>query len=74
VRQDFIHQVIDRATVLLSAAAAAAAAAAAVLFVRIAQYECYMTSSTSIVTSLAHKEIVILGTQYAGESKKGIWT
>jgi hypothetical protein len=38
------------------------------------QYECYMTSSTCIVTSLTHKEIVILGTQYAGESKKGIWT
>ena len=38
------------------------------------QYECYMSSSTSIMTSLSHKEIVILGTQYAGESKKGIWT
>jgi ATP-dependent phosphoenolpyruvate carboxykinase len=33
-----------------------------------------MCSSTSIVTSLTHKEIIILGTLYAGESKKGIWT
>jgi len=38
------------------------------------QYESYMSSSTIIATSLAHREIVILGTQYAGESKKGIWT
>jgi phosphoenolpyruvate carboxykinase (ATP) len=48
---------------LLPAAAAAAA-----------QYASYVSSSTSISISLSHKEIVILGTQYAGESKKGIWT
>jgi len=34
----------------------------------------YMTSSTSVDLSLAHKELVILGTQYAGEMKKGVFT
>jgi len=34
----------------------------------------YMTSSTSVDLSLAHRELVILGTQYAGEMKKGVFT
>lgn len=34
----------------------------------------YMTSSTSIDFDFTRKEIVILGTQYAGEMKKGIFT
>ncbi len=34
----------------------------------------YMTSSTSIDMSLKHKEMVILGTMYAGEMKKGVFT
>merc|ERR1711963_846040 len=33
-----------------------------------------MTSSTSIAVSFARKEMVILGTQYAGEMKKGVFT
>lgn len=44
------------------------------------QYPCnrytdYMiTSSTSIDINLARKEMVILGTQYAGEMKKGLFS
>ncbi|KDD73382.1 phosphoenolpyruvate carboxykinase, partial [Helicosporidium sp. ATCC 50920] len=34
----------------------------------------YMTSSTSIDMSFKHREMVILGTQYAGEMKKGVFT
>ena len=33
-----------------------------------------MTSPTSIDVSLEHKEMVILGTQYAGEMKKGVFS
>merc|ERR1712050_40740 len=33
-----------------------------------------MTSSTSIAVSFARAEMVILGTQYAGEMKKGVFT
>ncbi|KAG6513879.1 hypothetical protein ZIOFF_024216 [Zingiber officinale] len=33
----------------------------------------YMTSSTSVDLNLARKEMVILGTQYAGEMKKGLF-
>jgi len=33
-----------------------------------------MTSSTSVAVSFARKEMVILGTQYAGEMKKGAFT
>merc|ERR1712054_711301 len=33
-----------------------------------------MTSSTSISVSFERKEMVILGTQYAGEMKKGVFT
>merc|ERR1719281_1521612 len=33
-----------------------------------------MTSSTSVSVSFARKEMVILGTQYAGEMKKGAFT
>merc|ERR1712203_809196 len=33
-----------------------------------------MTSSTSISVSFARKEMVILGTQYAGEMKKGVFS
>jgi phosphoenolpyruvate carboxykinase (ATP) len=33
-----------------------------------------MTSSTSVDLSFEHKQFVILGTQYAGEMKKGIFT
>jgi phosphoenolpyruvate carboxykinase (ATP) len=33
-----------------------------------------MTSSTSVAISFAEKEMVILGTEYAGEMKKGIFT
>jgi hypothetical protein len=32
-----------------------------------------MTSTTSVDISLKHKEMVILGTQYAGEMKKGVF-
>jgi len=38
------------------------------------RYTSYMTSSTSIDVSLEHKEMVILGTQYAGEMKKGVFS
>ncbi|XP_028234823.1 phosphoenolpyruvate carboxykinase (ATP)-like isoform X1 [Glycine soja] len=38
------------------------------------RYTHYMTSSTSIDLSLARKEMVILGTQYAGEMKKGLFS
>jgi phosphoenolpyruvate carboxykinase (ATP) len=34
----------------------------------------YMTSSTSIDINLKRKEMVILGTQYAGEMKKGLFS
>ncbi|KAG9138556.1 hypothetical protein Leryth_012901 [Lithospermum erythrorhizon] len=37
------------------------------------RYTHYMTSSTSIDLNLARKEMVILGTQYAGEMKKGLF-
>lgn len=33
-----------------------------------------MTSQTSIDLSLKHREMVILGTMYAGEMKKGVFT
>ncbi len=33
-----------------------------------------MTSTTSVTLNLAKKEFVILGTQYAGEMKKGVFT
>lgn len=32
-----------------------------------------MTSDTSVDISLLHNEMVILGTQYAGEMKKGVF-
>ncbi|XP_020224381.1 phosphoenolpyruvate carboxykinase (ATP) [Cajanus cajan] len=38
------------------------------------RYTHYMTSSTSVDISLARKEMVILGTQYAGEMKKGLFS
>ena len=38
------------------------------------RYTGYMTSSTSIDFNFKRGEIVILGTQYAGEMKKGIFT
>jgi ATP-dependent phosphoenolpyruvate carboxykinase len=33
-----------------------------------------MTSTTSVSLNFARREMVILGTQYAGEMKKGIFT
>ncbi|MBT8398858.1 MAG: phosphoenolpyruvate carboxykinase (ATP) [Rhodothermia bacterium] len=38
------------------------------------RYTFHMTSDTSVDLSLSHREFVILGTQYAGEMKKGIFT
>lgn len=38
------------------------------------KYTSHMTSSTSVDLSFEHREIVILGTEYAGEMKKGIFT
>jgi len=38
------------------------------------RYTSYMTSATSIDVSLQHKEMVILGSQYAGEMKKGVFS
>jgi len=38
------------------------------------RYTGYKTSSTSIDFNFTRKEIIILGTQYAGEMKKGIFT
>ncbi|KAJ6378963.1 hypothetical protein OIU78_029057 [Salix suchowensis] len=38
------------------------------------RYTHYMTSSTSIDLNLARSEMVILGTQYAGEMKKGLFS
>lgn len=38
------------------------------------RYANYMTSSTSVDISLKHKEMVILGTEYAGEMKKGVFS
>ncbi|KAG8478482.1 hypothetical protein CXB51_028282 [Gossypium anomalum] len=38
------------------------------------RYTHYMTSSTSIDINLKRKEMVILGTQYAGEMKKGLFS
>ncbi|KAK2446334.1 phosphoenolpyruvate carboxykinase (ATP) [Trifolium repens] len=38
------------------------------------RYTHYMTSSTSIDMNLTRKEMVILGTQYAGEMKKGLFS
>eukprot|EP00246_Nothoceros_aenigmaticus_P002378 TRINITY_DN13247_c0_g1_i1.p1 TRINITY_DN13247_c0_g1~~TRINITY_DN13247_c0_g1_i1.p1 ORF type:complete len:655 (+),score=106.13 TRINITY_DN13247_c0_g1_i1:605-2569(+) len=38
------------------------------------RYTHYMTSSTSIDINLRRKEMVILGTQYAGEMKKGLFS
>ncbi|CAA2994232.1 phosphoenolpyruvate carboxykinase (ATP)-like [Olea europaea var. sylvestris] len=38
------------------------------------RYTHYMTSSTSIDMNLDRKEMVILGTQYAGEMKKGLFS
>lgn len=38
------------------------------------RYTHYMTSSTSIDLNLSRKEMVILGTQYAGEMKKGLFS
>ncbi|PWA57996.1 phosphoenolpyruvate carboxykinase 1 [Artemisia annua] len=37
------------------------------------RYTHYMTSSTSVDLNLARREMVILGTQYAGEMKKGLF-
>ncbi|CAI0393577.1 unnamed protein product [Linum tenue] len=37
------------------------------------RYTHYMTSSTSIDLNLGRREMVILGTQYAGEMKKGLF-
>lgn len=34
----------------------------------------YMTSSTSVGINLARREMVILGSEYAGEMKKGIFS
>ncbi|XP_031279233.1 phosphoenolpyruvate carboxykinase (ATP)-like [Pistacia vera] len=38
------------------------------------RYTHHMTSSTSIDINLSRKEMVILGTQYAGEMKKGLFS
>ncbi|MCO5599578.1 hypothetical protein L7F22_053684 [Adiantum nelumboides] len=38
------------------------------------RYTHYMTSSTSIDLNLKRKEMIILGTQYAGEMKKGLFS
>jgi len=38
------------------------------------RYTSQMTSDTSVALSLARREFVILGTEYAGEMKKGIFT
>ncbi|KAI8462671.1 MAG: phosphoenolpyruvate carboxykinase, splice variant [Monoraphidium minutum] len=38
------------------------------------RYANYMTSSTSVGISLKHREMVILGTEYAGEMKKGVFS
>ena len=38
------------------------------------RYSNYMTSSTSVNVSLERQEVVILGTQYAGEMKKGVFS
>ncbi|RWR77890.1 Phosphoenolpyruvate carboxykinase [Cinnamomum micranthum f. kanehirae] len=38
------------------------------------RYTHYMTSLTSIDINLARKEMVVLGTQYAGEIKKGLFS
>jgi phosphoenolpyruvate carboxykinase (ATP) len=38
------------------------------------RYTAGMTSSTSVAINFAEKEMVILGTEYAGEMKKGIFT
>ncbi|GKF10337.1 phosphoenolpyruvate carboxykinase, partial [Tanacetum coccineum] len=37
------------------------------------RYTHYMTSSTRIDLNLGWREMVILGTQYAGEMKKGLF-
>lgn len=38
------------------------------------RYSNYMTSSTSVNISMERQEVVILGTQYAGEMKKGVFS
>ncbi len=38
------------------------------------QYTSQMTSKTSVDLSFEHREMVILGTEYAGEMKKGVFT
>jgi phosphoenolpyruvate carboxykinase (ATP) len=38
------------------------------------RYTSHMTSATSVDLSFARKEFVILGTEYAGEMKKGVFT
>ena len=38
------------------------------------RYNDYMTSSTSVLFNFTRREILILGTQYAGEMKKGIFS
>ncbi|KAH0900533.1 hypothetical protein HID58_040036 [Brassica napus] len=38
------------------------------------RYTHYMTSSTSVDLNLSRREMVILGTQYAGEMKKGLFS
>lgn len=38
------------------------------------RYTSYMTSSTSIDLNMKRKEMVVLGSQYAGEMKKGVFT
>jgi phosphoenolpyruvate carboxykinase (ATP) len=38
------------------------------------RYTTGMTSNTSVAINFAKNEMVILGTQYAGEMKKGVFT
>lgn len=38
------------------------------------RYTTGMTSATSVSINFAEKEMVILGTEYAGEMKKGVFT
>uniref|UniRef100_A0A7S0MTU6 phosphoenolpyruvate carboxykinase (ATP) n=1 Tax=Pyramimonas obovata TaxID=1411642 RepID=A0A7S0MTU6_9CHLO len=38
------------------------------------RYATGMTSSTTVAMNLKHRELVILGTQYAGEMKKGVFS
>ena len=38
------------------------------------RFTTYMTSSTSVDLNMKRKEMVVLGSQYAGEMKKGVFT